>query len=58
MFSVDYAVKDNGYALDLGRDCGVRLRGAQLLAEVLEEARAAGLGAAYWPVIAKVVDRG
>jgi 3-hydroxyisobutyrate dehydrogenase-like beta-hydroxyacid dehydrogenase len=57
-FSVDYAVKDNGYALDLGRDCGVRLRGAQLLAEVLEEARAAGLGAAYWPVIAKVVDRG
>ena len=56
-FSVDYAAKDNGYALELGRETGVRLRGAQLLAETLEEARAAGLGAAYWPAIAKVVDR-
>ncbi len=56
-FSVEYAAKDNGYALELGRDTGVRLRGAQLLAEILEQARATGDGAAYWPVIAKVVDR-
>jgi 3-hydroxyisobutyrate dehydrogenase len=56
-FSVAYAAKDNGYALELGRETGVRLRGAALLAAVLEEARAAGLGDAYWPVIAKVVDR-
>jgi 3-hydroxyisobutyrate dehydrogenase-like beta-hydroxyacid dehydrogenase len=56
-FSVAYAAKDNAYALDLGRETGVRLRGAQLLADVLEEAKAAGLGDAYWPVIAKVVDR-
>jgi 3-hydroxyisobutyrate dehydrogenase-like beta-hydroxyacid dehydrogenase len=56
-FSVAYAAKDNGYALELGRETGVRLRGAQLLAEVLEEANAAGFGDAYWPVIAKVVDR-
>ena len=56
-FSVEYAAKDNGYALELGRETGVRLRGAQLLASLLEEARAAGLGAAYWPAIAKVVDR-
>jgi len=56
-FSVEYAAKDNGYALELGRETGVRLRGAQLLAEILEEARSAGLGAAYWPAIAKVVDR-
>jgi len=56
-FSVAYAAKDNGYALELGRETGVRLRGAQLLAEVLEEAKAAGFGDAYWPVIAKVVDR-
>ena len=56
-FSVEYAVKDNGYALELGRETGLRLRGAQLLAETLEEARAAGLGPAYWPAIAKVVDR-
>ena len=56
-FSVEYAAKDNGYALELGRETGVRLRGAQLIAETLEEARAAGLGPAYWPAIAKVVDR-
>jgi hypothetical protein len=56
-FSVAYAAKDNGYALDLARETGVRVRGAQLLAEVLEEARAAGFGDAYWPVIARVVDR-
>ena len=56
-FSVAYAAKDNGYALELGRETGVRLRGAQLLAEVLEEAKAAGFGDAYWPVISRVVDR-
>jgi 3-hydroxyisobutyrate dehydrogenase len=57
-FSVEYAAKDNGYALELGRETGVRLRGAELLAGLLEEARAAGFGGDYWPVIAKVVDRG
>jgi 3-hydroxyisobutyrate dehydrogenase len=56
-FSVEYAAKDNSYALELGRETGVRLRGAALLAELLEEAREAGLGALYWPAIAKVVDR-
>jgi 3-hydroxyisobutyrate dehydrogenase-like beta-hydroxyacid dehydrogenase len=56
-FSVVYAAKDNGYALELGRETGVRLRGAALLAELLEQARAGGLGAAYWPAIAKLVDR-
>ena len=56
-FSVAYAAKDNGYALELGRETGVRLRGAQLLAEILEEAKAAGFGDAYWPVIAEVVAR-
>jgi len=55
-FSVEYAAKDNGYALELGRETGVRLRGAPLVAGLLEEAKAAGLGAAYWPAIAKVVD--
>jgi len=57
-FSVEYAAKDNGYALELGRETGVRLRGAETVAEVLEQARAAGFGNAYYPVIAKVIDRG
>jgi hypothetical protein len=34
----------------------VRLRGAELLAEVLGEADAAGWRDAYWPVIARLVD--
>ncbi len=56
-FSVEYAAKDNGYALELGRECGVRLRGAEVVAAVFAEARAAGFGSAYYPVVAKVVDR-
>jgi 3-hydroxyisobutyrate dehydrogenase-like beta-hydroxyacid dehydrogenase len=57
-FSVEYAAKDNGYALELGRETGVRLRGAETVAALFDEARAAGFGGAYYPVIAKVVDRG
>lgn len=56
-FSVEYAAKDNGYALELGRETGVRLRGAETVAALFDEARAAGYGGAYYPVIAKVVDR-
>lgn len=57
-FSVEYAAKDNGYALELGRASGVQLRGAETVAAVLKEARAAGYGGSYYPVIAKIVDRG
>lgn len=56
-FSVEYAAKDNGYALELGRETGVRLRGAEVVAALLDEARAAGYGGHYYPVIAKLVDR-
>jgi hypothetical protein len=56
-FSVEYAAKDNGYALELGRAAGVRLRGAETVAAVFEEARAAGFGGAYYPVIARIVER-
>jgi len=56
-FSVEYAAKDNGYALELGRETGVRLRGAEVVAALFDEARGAGWGGAYYPVIARVVDR-
>jgi hypothetical protein len=56
-FSVAYAEKDNAYALQLGRDTGVRLRGAETVAAVLQAARAAGYADAYYPVIARIVDR-
>jgi 3-hydroxyisobutyrate dehydrogenase-like beta-hydroxyacid dehydrogenase len=56
-FSTEYALKDLGYALDLAADAGVAAPGAALAGEVLQRAIDAGEGEAYWPVIAKVVDR-
>jgi len=55
-FSTEYALKDLRYALELGRDTGVKLRGAQTVEAVFKDAIAAGHGGAYYPVIAKVVD--
>jgi 3-hydroxyisobutyrate dehydrogenase len=56
-FSTEYALKDLQYALELGRDTGVNLRGAETTHTVLAESRERGYGAAYWPVIAKTIDR-
>lgn len=56
-FSAQYALKDLGYALELGRDTGVRLRGAELAGEVLRETIAGGFGNEYFPVLARIVDR-
>jgi 3-hydroxyisobutyrate dehydrogenase len=56
-FSTEYALKDMQYALELGRETGVPMRGAETTHSVLAEARERGYGAAYWPVIARIVDR-
>ncbi|MDQ8727116.1 NAD(P)-dependent oxidoreductase [Bradyrhizobium sp. LHD-71] len=56
-FSTEYALKDLSYALDLARDVALSAPGAELAGSVLQEAIDNGFGAAYWPVIAKVVDR-
>jgi hypothetical protein len=52
-FSTEYALKDLSYALELAADAGVKIRGAELIGEVLQEAIDAGSGRAYFPVIAK-----
>jgi 3-hydroxyisobutyrate dehydrogenase len=57
-FSTEYALKDLGYALELARAEGIKLRGAELLAEILRETIASGHGREYFPVLAKVVDAG
>ena len=57
-FSTEYALKDLSYALELAKDAGVRLRGAELIGEILQEAIDAGSGGAYFPVIAKHIDKG
>jgi 3-hydroxyisobutyrate dehydrogenase len=52
-FSTEYALKDLSYALELAKDAGIRIRGAELIGDVLQEAIDAGSGDAYFPVIAK-----
>ena len=56
-FSTEYALKDLTYALELADDAGLRIRGAELVGKVLQEAIDAGSGGAYFPVIAKHIDR-
>jgi hypothetical protein len=52
-FSTEYALKDLSYALELAADAGIKIRGAELIRKVLQEAIDAGSGGAYFPVIAK-----
>jgi 3-hydroxyisobutyrate dehydrogenase len=52
-FSTEYALKDLSYALELAADAGIKIRGAELVGQVLQEAIDAGSGDAYFPVIAK-----
>jgi 3-hydroxyisobutyrate dehydrogenase-like beta-hydroxyacid dehydrogenase len=55
-FSTQYAQKDLGYALELGARAGLNLRGAALIRTIFEEAIGKGMGDAYFPVIARLVD--
>ena len=52
-FSTEYALKDLSYALELAGDAGIKIRGAELVGKILQEAIDAGSGGAYFPVIAK-----
>jgi 3-hydroxyisobutyrate dehydrogenase len=55
-FSTEYALKDLSYALELADDAGIKIRGAELIGKVLQEAIDAGSGEAYFPVIVKHID--
>jgi 3-hydroxyisobutyrate dehydrogenase len=57
-FSTEYALKDLSYALELAADAGIKIRGAELIGRVLQEAIDAGSGGAYFPVIAQHIDGG
>ena len=54
-FSVGYALKDAGYALELATLARVELTGLKHAKALLEQAAAAGHGDEYFPVIAKIV---
>jgi 3-hydroxyisobutyrate dehydrogenase len=56
-FSTEYALKDLSYALELAGDAGIKIRGAELIGKILQEAIDAGSGDAYFPVIAKHAGR-
>jgi 3-hydroxyisobutyrate dehydrogenase-like beta-hydroxyacid dehydrogenase len=56
-FSVRYAVKDLSYARELAQQSGVRARGADLVAELFEEAIARGDGERYVPVIRRLMTK-
>lgn len=54
-FSVDYARKDLGYALELAGGLGVELRGARMADDLLRASSERGDGALYWPVVSRVI---
>jgi 3-hydroxyisobutyrate dehydrogenase len=56
-FSTEYALKDLSYALELAGDAGIKLRGAELIGRILQEAIDAGSGENYFPVIAAHISR-
>ncbi|MGH6740695.1 MAG: NAD(P)-dependent oxidoreductase [Bradyrhizobium sp.] len=56
-FSTEYALKDLSYALELAGDAGIKLRGAELIGKILQEAIDAVSGDNYFPVIAKHLGR-
>src|SRR6201992_1742052 len=56
-FSTEYALKDLSYALELASDAGIKIRGAEVIGTILQEAIDAGSGDAYFPVIAKHIGR-
>jgi 3-hydroxyisobutyrate dehydrogenase-like beta-hydroxyacid dehydrogenase len=55
-YSVEYALKDLGYALDLARQAGMELHGAENARAALERAKRAGNGNRYFPVLVKTLD--
>lgn len=55
-FSTDYARKDLSYALALGEQLGLDLRGAKTADGLLREASEAGYSDLYWPVVSRMVN--
>ena len=54
-FSVEYALKDVSYALELAKIAKIDLTGLKTAKAALEKAAAAGHTAEYFPVISKLV---
>ncbi len=55
-FSTEYALKDLGYAIEMGEQHGVPGLGADVAREVMERAVELGHGKEYWPVLLKAIE--
>jgi hypothetical protein len=55
-FSVEYMLKDLGYALDVAKQVGLKLESAELAHSLYKRAVAAGDGEFYFPVVRRVID--
>ncbi len=56
-FSVDYASKDLGYALELAENGGIDAAGARNVLRLFEQAIDAGVGDEYFPVVSRILNR-
>jgi len=56
-FSVEYAMKDLGYALELAKDGEVDAAGARHVLDLFKRAIEAGAGEQYFPVVSRLVNR-
>ena len=55
-FSVEYALKDLQYALELAAEAGVDAAGARRVEKLYHEAIARGFGAQYHPVVSRLLE--
>jgi len=55
-FSVEYALKDLQYALELAEDAGVDAAGARRVEKLYQEAIARGFGPQYHPVVSRLLE--
>ena len=55
-FSTEYALKDLGYAIEMGERHGVPGMGADVARELMERAAELGHGKEYWPVLLKAIE--
>jgi 3-hydroxyisobutyrate dehydrogenase-like beta-hydroxyacid dehydrogenase len=55
-FSVSYAMKDLGYALELADAAGVEANGARNVMDLFDRAGKAGAGDQYFPVVSRLLE--
>jgi 3-hydroxyisobutyrate dehydrogenase-like beta-hydroxyacid dehydrogenase len=55
-FSVEYALKDLSYAIQMAEERGVPALGADVVRELMERTVELGHGKEYWPVLVKAIE--